>query len=454
MLEAGAERPPQELVGSQPASPPGSTPAVPRQRALMLAMLTLIYALNYLDRQIVVILQEPIKREYHLQDWQLGLLTGASISILYTAMGIPIARWIDRGVHRVRLIAAITVIWSVMTVLCGYTRSFGQFVIARMGVGLAEAGFTPAAHSMLSDLYPLRKRPAAMGVFAIGVSLGIMGGLSVGGIIAQRYDWRTALFVCGLPGILIALLFGLIAREPVRGATEADPAATAEERLSFSEAIAVLWRRKAYVHITLGSAATSFALAAMYAWFPSFLIRVHGMSLAEAGLGLGLLIGATGFIGTLLGGWQAARLGRQGLQGMLWAPIGGILLSIPLFVVALTVGSGMSTLGLLALPLILTGLWTAPAIALTQSLAPVRARATASAIYIVASNLIGVSLGPIASGLMSDIFARWTGSEATGLRWALIVSAMLLTWGVVHWALAAWALRREGPQGAIMPAAA
>lgn len=435
--------PSHELADAVTASMHEHTPIAGRRRTVMLALLTFIYALNYLDRQIVVILQEPIKHEFGLQDWQLGLLTGVSISLFYTAMGIPIARWVDRGLHRVRLIAAITALWSLMTALCGLTRNYGQFIVARMGVGLAEAGFGPASHSLLSDLYPLHRRPAAMGIFAVGIPIGIMGGLSIGGVIAQYYDWRTALLVAGLPGVLIALAFYLFAREPARGASEEHPIDTGAPSIGFVDAVKTLLARRAYVHVVLGSAATSFAATAVSSWLPSFLIRVHEMSLSHAGLGVGLLAGGAGFIGTTFGGWQASRLSRHGLHAMLWIPIAGLLIAIPLFVIALIHGNGVSTLWLLFPPMVLVGFWTAPSIALTQSLAPVSTRATSSAILIVMSNLVGVALGPIVAGLLSDGFTSITGDAGEGLQWALVCSSLLFFWGIAHWGLAVRALRLE-----------
>jgi len=191
-----------------------------RRARVMLILLTVIYALNYLDRQIVVILQEPIKADFGLLDWQLGMVTGGAFGLFYTLMGIPIANWIDRGVNRVRLTACLTALWSAMTIVCGLSANFGQFLVARMGVGLAEAGFTPNAHSLISDLYILRKRPQAAGIFALGLPIGIMAGLSIGGIIAQMTGWRTALFVAGAPGLIAAIAFAFLAHDPARGATD------------------------------------------------------------------------------------------------------------------------------------------------------------------------------------------------------------------------------------------
>jgi len=243
--------------------------------------------------------------------------------------------------------------------------------------------------------------------------------------------------------VLVALAFRLLAREPMRGASEAEPARGPVTPMSFQEAFRTLMRRPAYVHVVLGTAASSFVTTGLLSWTPSFLIRVHGFTLAEAGLGLGLLAGTSGLIGTMLGGWQASRLGRHGLHAMLWVPTAGIALSIPLLILALTVGTGDTTLWLLLVPMTLTNLWSAPSITLTQSLAPIAARATASAIYIVGANLIGVAMGPIFAGLLSDLFARATHDPATGLRWALICMALLFTWAITHWLLAARALMRE-----------
>ncbi|WP_375196249.1 spinster family MFS transporter [Sphingobium sp.] len=414
-----------------------------RRRTFMLLMLAFIYSLNYLDRQIVVILQEPIKADFQLADWELGLLTGGAFGLFYTAMGIPIAHLIDRGFNRVRLIAGFAAIWSLMTALCGLTRNFNQFFAARMGVGLAEAGFAPAAHSLISDLYPPRERSAAAGLFAVGVPVGIMAGLSIGGVVAQATDWRTALLLAGVPGLLVAIIFPLLAREPIRGGMDQSDATT-PERTSFLQSLRFLARRRAFVHVIAGSAAIAFAQTGIAAWLPSFLIRNHGLNLAQAGLSLGLLTGICGAIGTWAGGWQGTRLARSGLHMMLWLPIAGVLLCAPLYMAVLNMPSGSGALMLLVLPIILGALWTAPSIALTQSLAPVAMRARASAVYIVAANLVGVSMGPLVAGLLSDCFAELRGGNAAqGLRDALMSITAFFLLGALHWTLAARALRRE-----------
>ena len=412
----------------------------------MLLFLAFIYSLNYLDRQIVVILQEPIKADFQLADWELGLMTGGAFGLFYTAMGIPIAHVVDRGVNRVRLIAMFTAAWSIMTAICGLTRNFGQFFVARMGVGLAEAGFAPAAHSLISDLFPLRERSAAAGIFALGVPAGIMSGLALGGVVAQLTDWRTALLIAGVPGILAAIIFPLVAREPKRGGSE--PAGhtdqASEPPVSFVEGLRILARHRALVFIIAGSAAISLAQSGITAWLPSFLIRTHDMTLAEVGISLGLLTGLFGGFGTWLGGWQGSRLGGGGMQTMLWLPIAGVLLCAPLYIGALSLGSGQSAMWMLILPTILGALWVAPSIALTQSLAPVTLRARVSAIYIVSANLIGVSLGPLAAGALSDWFASLNdGDPAAGLRQALMCLTLFFPIGAALWFVAGQALRHE-----------
>ncbi len=415
----------------------------------MLFMLCFIYMLNYLDRQIIVILQEPIKAEFQLQDWQLGLLTGAAFGFFYTIMGVPIAQIVDRGINRVRLLAGLLAVWSVMTAVGGLSRGYFQFFMARMGVGLAESGFTPTAHALISDLYPAAERPRALGIFSIGVPFGVMAGLSIGGLVAEYSSWRMALFVAGAPGVLAAVLFWLFAREPMRGAMEdaRDRAAKGVPTVPFVSALKTLLRRASFVHVILATAVTAFVEAGIMAWVPSYLIRSHGMPLSEVGPGMGLIAGAGGVIGTLFGGWQASRFGRDGMERMLWLPIIGLLLCIPLYFAVFQVENGRLAMALLIFPTIFGSFWTAPAIALTQNLSPVATRARAAAVRIVAANLIGISTGPLIGGLMSDWFGAALGDPSAGLRMALTAFTVMFVWAAAHWLFAARALWRERSAG-------
>jgi predicted MFS family arabinose efflux permease len=368
---------------------------------------------------------------------------------LYTLLGIPIANWIDHGVNRVRLTACLTALWSAMTIMCGLAGNFGHFLVARMGVGLAEAGFTPMAHSFVADLYVQRERPRAMGIFALGLPIGMMAGLSIGGVVAQMTGWRTALFVAGAPGLLAALLFAFLAHDPARGATDdrGDGEKRAPLTYTFLQTVRELARRPAFVQVVLASAASSFAQVGLSSWLPSFLIRTHGLSLSQVGLALGVLLGIGGMAGTAFGGWQATRLGDRGLQWTIRVPTIALAVCIPLYIAALLAGSSQVAFLMLVPATFLSTMWTAPSIALAQSLAPAEMRARASAICIVASNLIGVSLGPVAVGLLSDWFGALRGDASAGLRDALVVITLMLLWGLTHWILLARALSRTARHG-------
>ena len=431
------------------------TPKAPMSKgraSFMLGLMTLIYTLNYIDRQIITILQEPIKHEFHLADWQLGVLTGASISLFYTAVSLPLARLIDRGVNRVKLIAFITAAWSLLTALCGLSQSFIQFVIGRMGVGVAEAGFAPASHSLLSDMFPERRRPFAMAILALGIPIGIMLGLSIGGTVAQWYSWRVALFIVGLPGLFVALLYMVVAREPVRGASEHHPIATDEGSTNLIDAFRVLIRRPAYVQVLLATGTATFVSTAMLAWTPSFLIRAHGLTLSQAGIGLGIVTGIAGLFGTALGGWQATKFGAKGMYAMLPIPIIALGITIPGFITTLFIGNGTMALWLSIIPISMTYVWSAPSIALIQNLAPVRIRATASAIYMIIANVVGMAAGPMFTGILSDILSKQLGNEAEGLRWAMAIVACLMVWAMAHWTLAMRKLRQAQDSGELIVA--
>lgn len=426
-----------------------AAPAIHPRRKAALFLLTGLYTLNFLDRQIIMILQEPIKIEFGLQDWHLGLLTGGAFGLFYTAMSIPIAHLLDRGASRVKMIAIMVAVWSVMTACCGVARNFVQLLIARMGVGLAESGFTPASHSLLSDLYSPRERPQAMGTFGLGTPIGVMIGMAVGGYLADAMNWRVALLIAGVPGILIAILLPLVVKEPVRGASETTAPATAAEPVPFLPALKSLFRQPAFVHVIMGSTVAAFVQMGLLAFLPSLMVRVHGLSLTETGLALGLLSGICGTAGTYLGGWQATRMAAKGLHRMIYIPALGLALAAPAYAAMLFAPTGTLAIALLVPPMFLAVLWSAPSIALTQSLAPVAIRARASAVYIVAANLLGVSMGPMAAGALSSWFASFTPDPGIALRNALCVMLSLFAWAIAHWMLAARAIRREGQAGGV-----
>lgn len=425
-----------------PPSRPVSHIASTRTK-VMLVLLSAIYGLNFLDRQIIVILQEPIKAEFGLADWQLGLVTGGVVGLFYTVMLLPLAKWVDGGVSRTRLIAAATMAWSVMTLLCGFCRTFVQLLLARIGVGVTEAAFVPAAHSLIADMYPPRDRPHAMGIFSVGLPIGMMAGLAIGGLVAQATNWRVALFAAGAPGILVAILFLCLSREPHRGAMDAAPVAQ-PSRLPFLTGLNILCRRKPVFHLIAGMAAYTFVHTGIMAWMPSFLIRVHGLDLGQAGVAIGLIAGVCGAAGTFVGGWQASRMARRGQHAVLWVPIFAVLSTVPLYALFFLTTNTTTALAIMAVASFLSGFWTAPTLALIQNNAPVDLRAQASALGSMLSNLLGMAVGPVVVGVLSDFFASMHGGDAAlGLRDALLATLPLFAIVLWQWIAGARAIRRE-----------
>ncbi|PKP97279.1 MAG: MFS transporter, partial [Alphaproteobacteria bacterium HGW-Alphaproteobacteria-13] len=283
--------------------PPGDVSASART---MLWVLLVIYIFNFLDRQIVNILAEPIKGELGLSDTQLGLLAGPAFAVFYALLGIPIARYADKeGTNRVRLIALALAIWSLMTAVCGLAQNFVQLLLARIGVGIGEAGCTPAAHSLITDSVKPEKRSSAIAFYGMGVPIGSLLGLVIGGVVNDLYGWRIALMLVGLPGLLLALIVLFVLREP-RHLKPADPvAAPAAAPLSTGEAMREIFASRAFVAILIAASVTAFLGYGKALWTISFFIRSHGLSTTEAGLAMAVVLGLAGAFGTWLGGKMA-----------------------------------------------------------------------------------------------------------------------------------------------------
>lgn len=379
-----------------------------------LAFLFVLYALNYLDRQLLSILMEPIRKELHLSDTQLGLLSGFAFAIFYATLGIPIARLADRHSRR-NIIAIAVAIWSVMTALCGFAQGFVTLLLPRIGVGIGEAGASPPAHSMLSDYFPQRQRAAALAIYSAGIPVGILLGLAGGGWINQAFGWRAAFLVIGLPGLLLALLFQLTAREPVRGAQ--DGAAHSTPMPGTLESLRHLWGLSTFRWLTLASALHAVCAYGVLQWNPSYLIRTFGLGTREVGLTLGLMIGVAGFFGTLFGGFASDWLGKRDLRWYLFVPAISVALSIPFYFASFQAATASGALLLFIAPALLANLFTGPSFATIQSLSPPRMRAMAASLYLFILNLIGLGVGPAAVGIASDLLHPSLGAAA--LRWAL-----------------------------------
>lgn len=413
---------------NSPATPDFS----PGYKRFALAMLTAVYALNFIDRQILVILQEPIKAEMSLSDAQLGLLSGFAFAVIYVTAGIPIAYWADRG-NRRNVVSLAVAVWSGMTALSGLAQNYGHLLLARVGVGLGEAGGSPPAHSMISDYYPPAQRATALSVYSSGIYFGILLGFLFGGVIADAFGWRMAFMVVGIPGVVFALVLRLMLKEPLRGRW--DGAAQDRAKPTLKQTFAVLRNRPSFWYLALGSAFISFVSYGNGNFFPSFLIRNHGLSLAEVGTALALVSGLSGAIGTFLGGYLADRFGGSDVRWYLWIPMLGIALGYLPYTYVLTTESTGTALGVLFFTLVLSTLYLGPCIAISHSLVQPGMRALTSAVWLFVLNMIGLGLGPFLTGLLSDILLPSYGVES--LRYAMLATLQVSLLAIVMFAMAA-----------------
>jgi MFS transporter, Spinster family, sphingosine-1-phosphate transporter len=390
---------------------------------LTLWVLLIVYVFNFLDRQIVNILAEPISRDLKLSDTQIGLMTGIAFAAFYTFLGIPIARYADSPkTNRVGLISAALVVWSVMTALCGIAQNFVQLLLARIGVGVGEAGCTPAAHSLIADLAPPEKRASAISFYSLGIPIGTLLGLLLGGLIADAYGWRVAFFVAGLPGILMAVVVIVLLKDPrMTGLIQAS--AQAKPQISTAEAFREILLSRAFIYMAIGGAAAAFLSYGKGTWTAIFFQRTHGMTPGEVGFWFGLGGGIAGIIGTWAGGWFADNYGRENRRHVLTAPVIGMLVAIPVAIAAYWAKQWWLSLLLIMVPTALNLLYIGPLYSSAQGLVPLRARAMAAAVLLFAQNLIGLGLGPLFFGILSDMFKPMAGPDS--VRWVLYGAAVL-----------------------------
>lgn len=388
-------------------------------------MLLIVYIFNFLDRQIVNILAEPIARDLGLSDTQIGLMTGLAFALFYTALGLPIARYADRPTtHRPRLIAVALALWSAMTALCGLAQSFWQLLLARIGVGVGEAGCTPPAHSLISDMVPPERRSSALAFYALGIPIGSLLGLMIGGLLADLLGWRRAFLVVGLPGVAMALLVWFVLREPRRGESlEALQARTTTDTLPLDAALKSVMGSRAFVLLLIAGSSAAFLAYGKVTWTTIFFQRTHGMTPGEVGLWFGLLNGLAGVLGTWLGGWLADRYGAQNRRHVLTAPAIGMAVAVPLAFMAYQAATWPVALALLLIPSVCNSLYYGPTYSAAQGLVPVRSRAIAAATLLFFQNLIGLGLGPLFFGVLSDLLQPAYGEDS--VRYVLFGAAFL-----------------------------
>ena len=447
-------------------APRPAPPPAPRAAYYGLAVLTVVYSVNFIDRQLLAILQEPIKAELGLSDGQLGLLTGFAFALFYVSAGIPIARWADRA-NRRNIVALALALWSGMTALCGLAQNYLQLLLARIGVGVGEAGGSPPSHSIISDLFPPERRATALGFYSTGTSIGILFGFLFGGWLNEYFGWRMAFLVVGLPGVLLALIVRFTLAEPPRGGTETripaprapadDPraaehngaaaptraAAGDEPPASFIDALAVLWASRAFRHIALGAGLNAFVGYSANSWHASYMIRSHGMAgTGELGTWLALIYGLGGAIGVFGGGYLADRLAPRDLRWHVWLPALAGFIALPFLAGVYLVKAPYAALAMMAVPGMLANVYLGNAIALSHGIAGARMRAMASATLFFILNIVGLGAGPWAVGALSDWLHPAYGAES--LRYAMLYALPpVAAWSALHFLLAARPLRGD-----------
>lgn len=443
-------------IASTASPAPGVRAISAGYRRYAMTMLLIVYILNFVDRQVINILAEPIKNELGLLDWQIGAMSGLAFAVFYTILGLPIARMAETG-DRPRIIAAALAVWSGFTALCGLAQNFWQLILARIGVGIGEAGCTPPAHSLITDYVPREKRASALAFYSMGTPLGGLVGMALGGIVADAWGWRMAFIVCGLPGIVLAIVVALTLVEPRVKQVAADVrAAGARTSVTFREALRALSKKRTFWLIAFAAAVKAFIGYGHAPFTASFFFRNHAEEIARLasmvglqsagflGLALGVVGGLGGALGAWLGGQIADRYGHRDNRAYVSVPAVAALVTIPVYIVAITLPTATSAIGLLTFNAILGTLWYGPVYATAQSIAPAHMRATASAIMLFVINLIGLGLGPLAVGALSDLLAIEYGlGKAEGVRWALILSAAVGVAAAVLFWLARDTIRQE-----------
>ena len=401
-------------------------PPSKRYSAYVLSTLFVVQIFNMADRQMLAIVMDDIALAFEVSDTAMGFLSGFAFAVFYTVAGLPIARWADSGVRR-SILALGILVWSAMTAASGLARSFAQLAIARVAVGVGEATATPCSHSLVSDYFPEESRGKALAVLAMGASLGAMIGNLAAGVLADQYGWRSAFFVLGAPGVLLALLLRFTVREPVRGVSDRTPVEDRHEPLG--AVMRFLLGLPAYRHLLIAAAIHYFAHFGAGMWMPTYLIRVHSMTKTEVGTGLAAASIAS-VVGTFFGGWLADRLGPRDARWYFWLPALGTVAAMPFWVLALMSEDGTTAL-LWAIPYYFcSAIWSAPMQATAQSLARPRMRGMSATITSFVITMVGMGLGPLAIGAISDAFEPTQG--AGSIRTALLILAVVNVWALGH----------------------
>jgi len=409
-----------------------TAPASRRYRFAVLAILLLVYTFNFIDRQILGILAGPIKAELVLSDTRLGLLGGLAFAILYSTMAVPLALLADRT-SRSWVITGSLAVWSGFTALCGAATGFWSMFLARLGVGVGEAGGVAPSYALIADYFPAKERARALAVYSLGIPLGAALGVLFGAWIAVRVDWRTAFVVVGLAGVVIAPLFRLVVREPARPAVDA--------RVPMAQVFRILASKRSFWLLALGAASSSMLGYGFAFWFPQLLQRSFGLDLTHTSWFYGgvLLIG--GSAGVLGGGLLGDRLGSRDRANFARLPAWAFVLAVPLFAAGILSGSVPLAFALFLIPQALAYVWLGPVLTAVQHLVPAPMRATASASFLLINNLVGIGGGTFVLGALSDGLTERYGNAA--LSYAMLAGLVFYLLAALLMALAARPLRAD-----------
>lgn len=416
---------------ASPVAPPSARPNV------VLGMLLLVYIFNFVDRQILAILAGPIQDELKLSDGQMGMLGGLAFALLYSTLGVPFA-WLADRTSRSWVITVSLILWSGFTTLCGFAHSFWQIFLARLGVGIGEAGGVAPSYALIGEYFPSHRRAFALSIYSLGIPLGSAAGVLAGGYIAAQVNWRTAFIVVGCAGLLVAPLFKLIVRDgrqkvPAEAATAPAP--------RFGAIATMLAAKPSFWLLSFGAATSSMLGYGLAFWLPSLLRRSFGLGLIETSHFIGAVLLLGGVAGMLAGGWLGDRLGSRDRAWFAWVPALAFIIGVPFFAAGIYSGSARLAFLLFLIPQAMSYVWLGPILSAVQHLVGPSARATASACFLLINNLIGLGGGIYALGALSEALTPIYGTEA--LRYSMLYSLGLYALAALLMALAGPRLRRD-----------
>ncbi|WP_066827043.1 spinster family MFS transporter [Sphingomonas mali] len=410
----------------------------PGYPALVLTMLLVVYTFNFLDRQILGILAKPIQASLHLSDAQFGAIGGTAFAILYSVLGVPLALLADR-VGKTRVIAGSLVVWSGFTALCGTATGFWSLFLSRLGVGVGEAGGVAPSYALIADYFPVQRRARALAIYSMGIPIGLGSGVLLGAYIAALVDWQTAFITVGIAGIVVAPIFLLLVRDRPRPAVVADA-----DAVPVLAVIPILARKPAYWLLSIGAGCSSMAGYGLALWVPKIIAVHYGWTanhdLIKVGQFMGSLLLIGGTTGIFLGGVFADRLGTVDRAWYARLPAIAWLITAPTFMLGLFTPYPMFAWFLLLIPNALNTLWLGPIVTAAQHLAPSRMRASASGSFLLVNNLLGLGLGPLLMGTLSDALKASYGADS--LRYAAIIGVSLYLVAAVLALLAIKPLKR------------